>query len=139
MRWFVKVLGLLVVVLILGGLGTAVYHAGFATGLAQAGAAAGAAAGAVPMQPGPYGPYGWHPYWGHPYGFHPFGFLGGLLVVFLIFGLLRAAFWGRWRYGYLRGGGGRGPARWEDHMRAIHDEWHRSAPQGPSPETPTRS
>ncbi len=59
----------------------------------------------------------WHPW---TFGFFPFfGFLFPLLFLFLIFGLLRAAFWG-W-------GGGRryyGPGMWGD-RRAQLEELHR--------------
>src|SRR6185295_592311 len=87
----------------------------------------------------PYVGWGWG--WGHGFGF--FGFLGGLLFLFLLIGLIRAAFgprrgWGG--YGYGRGwSGGGSPGgwsdengrSWEDRARQAHDEWHRAHPEGP--------
>lgn len=110
------------------GIGAWVYQVGFAGGLASAAASGGAIA--------PYaGPYGWHGYGWHPF-FFPFGFLGGLLVLFLVFGLLRAAFWGgrRRHWGSYGGpGGGNWQAQREQHMREIHDEWHRQSGQSGQP------
>lgn len=58
--------------------------------------------------------YGYHPGWG--YGFFPlFGLLFPILFIFLIFGLVRAAFGGpRWGNG--------GP--WMD-RQTMAEEWHR--------------
>lgn len=93
----------LVVVGILVGLGVGVYQAGIAQGIVDAGRfPAGAAV--------PVAGYGWH---GGP---GIFGILFGIFFLFLIFGLLRAAFSrGRgdgpgWGHGYGYGPGwGRGP------------------------------
>ena len=89
-------------VLLFGGVAGVAYE----MGLAAAGAGApGAAAGAYP--------YYWHPGF---FGFGFFGFLFPLFFLFLIFGLMRAAFGGgRW------GGYGR---HWGGGPRMI-DEWHR--------------
>jgi hypothetical protein len=88
----------LIVVGILVGVGVGIYQAGIAQGIVDAGRIP--AGAAVPVAGYGYG-YGW--------GFHGFGFLGLLfpiLFLFLIFGLVRAAF-GRGRH-YGPGWGGRG-------------------------------
>jgi hypothetical protein len=61
-----------------------------------------------------------YPYFWHPFGFFGFGFLGllfPLLFLFLIFGLVRAAWWGRGGYGGGRWYGG--------DRRAMLEQWHR--------------
>ena len=132
---------LLVVFLAIGGavLGVSAYNAGVTAGLAQNLAATGSD---VVVTPGyataPYVGWGWG--WGHP-GFGFFGFFFGLLFLFLIFGLIRAAFgmgrgWGRGGWGP---GGPGGPGRygyrsdhdaWNDWVREVHDDLHRSAGTG---------
>ena len=47
--------------------------------------------GSVPVAPYAYGPYGFHPF---GFGFGPLGCLVPLLVFFVIFGVLRMAFFG---------------------------------------------
>src|SRR4051812_735553 len=139
-RSFARVL--LLVILIAGaiGLGVTAYDAGVTAGLAQN--------GNVVVNPGyavaPYAGYGWG--FGHGFGF--FGFLGGLLFLFLLFGLIRAAFggsrrgWGSghghgWSAGGWRDEGGRS---WEDRAREAHDAWHRNHPDDPNrPNQPTAS
>jgi hypothetical protein len=120
---------LLIVVLIGAavGIGVTAYDAGVASGLAQTGQVA-----VTPAYPvAPYVGYGWG--FGHGFGF--FGFLGMLLFLFLIVGLIRAAFGGRRGWGGPRGGGpgGRGDWRgsaWESRAREIHDEWHHGQTDG---------
>ena len=120
------------VLLVIGGaigLGVTAYDAGVATGLAQNGNVV-VASGIYPVAP--YVGYGWG--FGHGFGF--FGFLGGLLFLFLLIGLIRAAFgagrgWGpRHGHGWYPGGwrdeGGR---TWEDRARETHDAWHRDHPE----------
>ena len=63
-----------------------------------------------------------------------------MLFIFIVFGLLRAAFgWGRgWGRGYGPGGWGPGSGRgydhrhdaWNDRVREVHDELHRSGGTG---------
>src|SRR5438128_34114 len=85
-------------------------------------------------------PYAYH--WGFGFGF--LGFLFPLLFLFLIFGLLRAAFgggrgWGH-RYGYepMRGPwGDDARARIEELHRELHGEKPRSGPTGGSSPTST--
>jgi hypothetical protein len=122
---------ILLIVILVGaaiGIGATAYDAGVSSGLAQSGQVV-VTPGAYPV--GPYVGYGW----GHGFGF--FGFLGMLLFLFLIFGLIRAAFGGRRGWGGPhdgRGGpGGRGDWRgsaWESRAREIHDEWHRGQADG---------
>ncbi|MGH2592750.1 MAG: hypothetical protein ACRDGG_04495 [Anaerolineae bacterium] len=114
----------LVLVLIAGavGIGTYVYNAGVAQGLAESGKLVAPESGAVP-----------YPYYGpfyRPFGFG-FGFLGllfPLLFLFLVFGLLRRLFWrGGWG-----GGGPRG--NWEKGVPPMFEEWHRRAHEPQSTE-----
>ncbi len=116
---------LLVLVVVAGaiGLGVSAYNAGVTAGLAQT--------GSVVVRPevavGPY--LGWGYGFGHGFGF--FGFLGGLLFLFLLFALIRAAVGGPRRgWGGPGGGWSGGPRHdhrnaWEDRARDIHDQWHR--------------
>jgi hypothetical protein len=131
---------LLVIVLGIGAtiLGITAYNAGVSAGLAQNIAESG---GAVVVAPGyPAGPYVG---WGYGWGF--FGFFAALLFFFLIVGLIRAAFgvgrgWGRGGWG-PGGPGGRGWDRhgygsWDDRVREVHDELHRTGGQPPSGSQP---
>lgn len=100
-RWILATLLILGAVLV-GGLA---YEAGLAQGIVTTGQAVPAVA-----------PYAYV----HPFGFG-FGFLGLLfpiLFLFLIFGLVRAAFgprhWG-------------GPGPWREGPRAMFEDWHRQA------------
>lgn len=100
-------IGLLVVAAVVVGGGfiaQSAYQAGLSTAITTAAANAPDGTVVTPVAPGayPYGyGYGYGPGgWGH--GFSIFGFLGTLLVILLIVGLLRAAFWRG------RGGGGWG-------------------------------
>ena len=144
-------IGLLVVVAVVVGGGfiaQTAYQAGLSTAITTAAANAPDGSVVTPVAPGtyPYGygyGYGFGPGWGH--GFSIFGFLGTLLVIFLIFGLLRAAFWrgrGGWgRYGYWGGSGGPGGlGKWEhDPRNRFHqtfEDWHREA-HSESATTPT--
>jgi hypothetical protein len=134
-RGIFGVLATIVLVAIVAGIGIGVYNAGVSEGVAEAARAAQAAGEdpAVVFPPyagGGYGPgygYGWG---GGGPGF--FGILFGILFLFLIFGLIRAAFgWGRW------GGGGRGPGGgWEsrnERIAEMHRELHkRDEPNAPA-------
>ncbi len=87
-------------------LGAIIYQAGVADGAASA-AAGGQAVHYVGH---------WGPWFGFGWGF--FGLLFPLLFVFILFGLIRAAFWGgrpyrRWRYGP--------PPDVEEWHRRMHD------------------
>ena len=120
------VAGLLIAALVAVGaafVGTAVYNAGVAHGIAESGRLAAPPAGA------PY-PYGWPRPWG--FGFFPvfpFFFLF-LLLFFMTRGFL-------WRGGWRAGGGcgyrGIPPAP------PTFDEWHRRAHAGETPSKPSGS
>lgn len=139
---------LLALVLIGGaiGIGVTSYNAGVTAGLVQSGHAVVVADG---YQVAPGGPYvGYGPGWGgHGFGF--FSFLGGLLFLFLFFGLVRAAFGGHrgWGPGGPRGGWGPGGSggpgghdgprdwgsdwkrdAWEQRIKDTHDALHRESP-----------
>ncbi|PYM39474.1 MAG: hypothetical protein DME17_00725 [Candidatus Rokuibacteriota bacterium] len=81
----------LVALVAAAAIGTTAYRAGVVRGLADAGRLpAPDASGGRVLYDGSYGPF-WH----HgPFVFGFFGFLFPLLGVVLIFGLLRAVFWG---------------------------------------------
>jgi hypothetical protein len=122
---FGRVLAMILFVAVLAGIGIGVYNAGVNEGLAQAAIAAQAAgddpAVVIPPYAGPYGyGYGWH---GGGFGF--FGILFGILVLFLLLGLIRAAFgWGRWN-GVGRGPGGWGGGGREERIAEYHRELHK--------------
>ncbi|MBA2382746.1 MAG: hypothetical protein H0V73_11605 [Chloroflexi bacterium] len=131
---------LLAIVLIGGaiGIGVTAYNAGVTAGLVQSGQVV-VTPGGYPVAPAaPYIGYGYGYGWGgHGIGF--FGFLGGLLVLFLIIGLIRASFGGP-RHGWGPGGpGGRGGwsggdwrrDAWEQRVKETHDALHREASGGP--------
>lgn len=128
---------LLAIVLIGGaiGIGVTSYNAGVTAGLVQSGQAV-VVPGGVPVVPGgAYIGYGYGYGYGHGPGF--FGFLGSLLVLFLVLGLIRAAFGGGHRRGWggpggRRGWGGEGHRdAWEERVRETHDALHRAASSGP--------
>jgi hypothetical protein len=125
---------ILLAIVLIGGavtLGVSAYNAGVTAGLAQTGQVVVTNGGY--LAPGAaYVGYGWGFGWGHGFGF--FGFLGGLLFLFLLIGLIRAAFGGPRRgwgpgYGHRHGWG---PGGWEDRAREAHDAWHREHPDDPN-------
>jgi hypothetical protein len=125
---------ILLAIVLIGGavtLGVSAYNAGVTAGLAQTGQVVVTNGGY--LAPGAaYVGYGWGFGWGHGFGF--FGFLGGLLFLFLLIGLIRAAFGGPRRgwgpgYGHRHGWG---PGGWEDRAREAHNAWHREHPGDPN-------
>ena len=122
----------LVLVGVLVGAGVGIYQAGIAQGVIDAGRFP--AGGPVPVQG-----YGYGHGWGGP-GFGFFGLLFGVFFLFLLFGLVRAAFsrgrgwgpggWGGpgWGKGYGPGSGG--PEAWREERerrmanlrRRLHEE-----------------
>ena len=131
----------LVAVLAIGGglIAVTAYQAGVGTAVATA-----VADGATVVAPPPGYGYGYGYGWGwHPGGFGIFGLLFGLFFLFLVFGLIRAAFWGG-RRGWGPGGwggpghhGGPGQNPWIDRFGTSFDEWHRQAhDRGSSTEPP---
>ena len=108
-------LGVLALVL-LAGIGVGIYNAGLEQGIAQT--------AQLPAGTVPYYAYGWH-----GAGFGIFGLIFPILFLFLIFGLIRAAFrggrggWGHHGYGYGPGKWGSGP--WMGDRDSRIAEWHR--------------
>lgn len=130
MGGFGRMIAFLVAVAIAIGLGAAVYNAGVQAGLAEA-VRLGTISPDAPVIIGGW----WHGgFWGPGFGFGPFGFLFGLLAIFLVFGLLRAAFFGGRHHGPRGWGGGPGgwgggPGGWggdrREHLAELHREMHR--------------
>ena len=120
----------LVFVGVLVGIGAGIYQAGIAQGIVDAGRFP--AAANVPVA-------------GYGYGFHGFSFLGLLfpiLFLFLLFGLIRAAFsrgrgWGPggWGRGYGYGPRGGGPDAWREEREGRIAELHRRLHEEPDPGT----
>lgn len=120
-------LAVLVLVLVAGSIGTAVYNAGVHAGLADAAQQAVASGQPAPVVVDGYR-YSYGPYWHGGWGFGFFGIIFWIFGILLLIGLVRAAFgWGRWRgpggpggYGGRPGHGpGYGPGR------EMAEEWHR--------------
>jgi hypothetical protein len=141
-------IGLLIVAAVVVGGGfiaNAAYQAGLSTAITTAAANAPDGTVVTPVAPGAYGypyGYGYGPGWGWGHGFSIFGFLGTLLVIFLIIGLLRAAFWRGRGWG---GGGWGGPGRWgnggHDPRSRFHqtfEDWHREAHGESTSSTPPK-
>jgi len=138
MRRFVAAILLIAVLAVGGGLiANAAYQAGVDTAVVTA-VGAGGTVGTPVVVPA-YG-YGWR--LGGP-GFGFFGFLVTLFILFIVFGLIRAIFWGGPRRGHGWGGPGRGhgwggaghePGRspWETKAHDAFDQWHRRAHDDPS-------
>jgi hypothetical protein len=132
---FGRIIALLLLVGLVVLAGSAVYNAGVSAGIAADVGSAIASGEPVPV--GVYGPYVGHRWgwggWGWGGGF--FGILFGILFLFLIFGLLRAAFgWGRWG----GGPGGYKGSGWDHHRSRRHEqfeEWHREQ-HGDAPAAP---
>jgi hypothetical protein len=123
----------LVAVLVLVGIGVEIYQAGIAQGIVEAGRyPAGAAV--------PAAGYGYH-----GFGFGFLGLLFPILFLFLIFGLVRAAFgrgrgWGRgygWGPGWKGYGPMGGPEAWREErdrqISDLHRRLHETEDSGGSP------
>jgi hypothetical protein len=136
---------LLVALLAIGGglIANAAYDAGVHTAVTTAVANGATVAAPVVVPPYGYGAgygYGWHPF---GFGFSIFGLLFGLFFVFIIFGLIRAIFWGGHRgWGPGGPGGWGGPGHhgnggrhernpWMERFGPTFEEWHRQA-HGPA-------
>ena len=108
----------LIVVGLLVGLGANVYQAGVAQGIVDA--------GRFPVGANvPVAGYGWH-------GPGLFGLLFGLVFLIILFGIIRAAFWGGrgWGHhghgpGWAKFGPGEGPESWRGDRDSRIAEWHR--------------
>jgi hypothetical protein len=127
-------IGLLIALLVIGGgvIATAAYQVGLNVAVTTAVADGGTVVAPVPAYGWGYGPgYGWHPF---GFGFGIFGLLFGLFFLFIIFGLIRAIFWGG-RRGRGHGGWG-GTSGWGS---PGFEEWHRRAHEGGSSNEPPAS
>ena len=125
----------LVAVLAVGGgiIATTAYQAGLSTAVTTV-TDGGTVVAPVVVPAYGYG-YGWH---GFGIGFGFFGFLFTLFFLFIVFGLIRAIFWGG-----RRRGGGWGPG-WDPDARRDHfaskfhgtfEDWHRQAHDATPPPT----
>lgn len=133
-RGFLRVLGVIVVMAILAGIGIGIYNAGVGDGVAEVARQAAADGETVTVVPGYGYGYGWHGWGG---GFFPFGIFFWILGVFLVLGLLRAAFGRGHRYG---GPGPGGHGGWREERERRFEAWHRAAhdeapPAGSAPPT----
>ncbi len=126
----------LVAVLLVGGgiIASAAYQVGLTTAIATTVTDTGATVVVPPVHAYGYPGYGYGPGWGGP-GFGIFGFLGAILFLFIIFGLIRAAFF---RGGGRRWGGPGGPGgwggpgspgydRWQGRAKEVFDDFHKEA------------
>jgi hypothetical protein len=139
---------LLVTLLVIGGglIANTAYQAGLNTAVTTAVADGGTVVAPVPAYGWGYGMgYGWHPF---GFGIGIFGLLFGLFFLFLIFGLIRAVFWGG-RRGWGSGGWG-GPGHhggdsrfernpWIERFGPSFEEWHRHAHEPQSSNEPPAS
>ena len=112
-----RVLAVLLLVAVAAGIGTWVYNAGVTAGLTEAAVQAAASGDPAPAVPYGWG-YGYGPYAHGPWGFGFFGILFGIFLLFLVVGLLRAAFGGHHRGG--PGGWGRRREMLEEMHRDLH-------------------
>ena len=143
---------ILVAVGVVVGIGNEVYQAGIAQGIVDAGRYPAAA----PVPVAGYG--GWH-----GGGFNILGLFFPLLFLFILFGLIRAAFWGGRGWGHHRYGYGHGHGRWgsdwdergagepadrptswrdarEQRMEELHRRFHeRQGAPGASTDDPSKS
>jgi len=140
---FGRIIAFLLLIGLVALAGTAVYNAGVTAGIAADVGSTIASGDPVPigLYPGPYVGHPWGYGWGWGGGF--LGILFGIFVLFLIFGLLRAAFgWSRWgprEWGRHRGWGGPNGYRDDHHRgpREYFDEWHREQ-HGEAPKEPDK-
>ncbi len=125
---FWRVVLAIVLIAALVGVGTYVYNAGVAQGLAASGKIVAPDGGVAPYAY--YGPF-YQP-WG--FGFGIFGLIFPLLFIFLIFGLLRGIFFGGWRG--RRGWGDPRSQRgeWPHDVPPTVEEWHRKMHESQSSE-----
>ena len=138
MSGFFRFVALLVLLGLIAVVGINVYNAGVSAGIASDVGKAIASGAPVPVGYYP-GPYIAHP-WGNGFGFGEFLF--GIFILFLFFGLVRAAFgFGRWG-GHRGGGYGKWGGRhggWHDYMDEWHRERHGEATPAPTVPTPDKS
>lgn len=126
MRRIIPAIFLIVVLFIGGGIiANTAYQAGVTAAVTSAGGAT------TVVVPAGYG-------WGFGAGFGFFGFIGALLFLFIVFGLIRAVFFGMGHRSHS--GGGWSPemrdkvrGRWETGAHETFDDWHKRAHDGPTP------
>lgn len=150
---------LIVAAILVGGsvIANVAYQVGVQTAVTTVAATAPEGTVVTPVVPGGVPGYGYGYGYGPGWGWHGgpgsgiFGLLFGLFFLFLLFGLIRAAF-GRGRgWGGPGGGGWGGPGAWGNHerngdrprerqARDLHDSWHReqSGESGGSPSSTDR-
>ena len=110
-----RAVALVVLLVVLAGVGVSLYNAGVSAGISQQLQQVVQDGQTVTVAPYPYGPY-WHGGWGFGFGGF-FGILFFIIGLFLIFGLIRAAFgWGR--------GGRGGPGGWGKHYAYGRGGWN---------------
>ena len=134
MRGFFGFIAFLLLIGLVAAVGVGIYNAGVSAGIASDIGSQISSGAQVPIVYA--GPYVGQP-WGGGVGF--FGILFGIFFLFLIFGLLRAAFgWGRWG-GHHGHGYGYGPSSksWavrhggpDDYLDAWHRERHGEGTEG---------
>jgi hypothetical protein len=127
---FFRFVAFLLLVGLLAVVGVNIYNAGVTAGINSDIGHAIASGAAIP------GGFVSSAYLGQPGGFGFGGFFIGLFVLFLFFGLMRAAF-GMGRMGGHHGGYGKWSDRrssWQDHLGTWHEEQHGKAPESPAPD-----
>lgn len=141
------IIGILVIAAVVAGgslIANIAYQAGLSTAVTTVAQTAPDGSVVVPVVPGAYPGYGYgygiggHGPFGYGPGFSFFGFLGTLLIIVVIIGLLRAAFFRGSRHGWGgpgRGWGDKGPGErpWERHARDTFETWHRESHEPGSP------
>ena len=113
--------GIILTLVIAAIVGVGAYQLGVAQGLAATGTA---------VAPAVY--Y-------HPFFFGGFGFLFPLLFIFLIFALIRGAFWGGWGRRYGGWGGGYGYPSPRERLEDLHREMHSEKPKDTGTASPPPS
>jgi len=127
-RGMFRLVAFLLLVGLLAVVGVNIYNAGVSAGIASD--IGTAIASGAPIPAGYYsGAYLGHP-WGFGFGFGSFFF--GVFLLFVFFGLVRAAF-GPGRWGHRGGGYERGRhSGWHDSMGEWHREQHGNGPDDPA-------
>lgn len=123
MRTFFRVLAALLLVVVVIGIGTAIYNQGVTAGMAESAQQATASGEAAPANPGWWDRDGAYIHGPAGAGFGILAFVFGtvftLLLIVVTVGLARIAF-GGWR----GGGPGSGPGGWSSRRDRV-EEWHR--------------
>jgi len=115
-------IGIILTLVIAAIVGVGAYQLGVSQGLAATGTAVAPAV-----------------YYYHPFFFGGFGFLFPLLFIFLIFALIRGAFWGGWGRRYGGWGGGYGYPSPRERLEDLHREMHGEKPKDTGTASPPPS